>query len=138
LYAFSGPIEQALRNVCFFRADGTLQVFNLLGIMNIDSSREPAWSAYPWRMLQNTLDPNVLKELSSINTTITPELVEKTILSCPNDTSPGPDGIPYSIYKKLAKEVSVPLAKAFSDIQKSRRLPSSMQSSVVVCIPKKR
>jgi hypothetical protein len=87
--------------------------------------------------LLRSLDPKVMEELQNIETDISADTVINTINKCPSDTSPGPDGIPYSIYKTIKNEVSVPLAKAFSDIQSRARLPESMSSSIITCIPKK-
>ena len=74
-------------------------------------------------------------ELSNFQ--ILPSMVEKKLKNLKIDKAAGPDGLPPRLYKELATELSVPLAKIFNMSLKEGRIPSAWKIAHVVPIYKK-
>jgi hypothetical protein len=78
-----------------------------------------------------------LDACKNVITEITTEKVSETIKSCGADTAPGPDGIPYKVWKILDPVATLMLTDTFNEILDSGRMPDSMTESTIVLIPKK-
>jgi retron-type reverse transcriptase len=61
--------------------------------------------------------------------------MEKALKSC-SESSPGPDGIPYKVYKTFWKEVGYILKESWDYSVKIGELPKSHKESAIVIIPK--
>ena len=74
-------------------------------------------------------------EREAIDTVITLEELEKTVKSC-SDSSPGPDGIPYSVYKKLWGVVGPYLLESWLYSREKGILSTSQRHSSITLLPK--
>ncbi len=63
------------------------------------------------------------------------EEMYKALKSC-QESAPGPDGIPYKVYKVFWKEISGILKESWDFSNESGELPHSHKESVIVIIPK--
>ena len=66
---------------------------------------------------------------------ITMEEIEKTLQGC-QDTAPGPDGIPYKVYKSLWPEVGQLLLDAWNQSVATGMLPDDQRASCITLLPK--
>ena len=66
---------------------------------------------------------------------VTLEELELTLRTC-KDSSPGPDGIPYSIYGKLWKTICKPMIESWEHSKTTGLLPTSQRHSSITLLPK--
>jgi hypothetical protein len=78
-----------------------------------------------------------LKTVSSneIDSEVTKDELHKALLSCKN-SAPGPDGIPYLVYRKLWHITGDYIHKAWLHSVKHNKLPQSHIESVITLLPK--
>src|SRR5260364_432307 len=67
---------------------------------------------------------------------ITREEILQTILSLPNNKSPGTDGITYEFYKIFADKIA-PVLEVFNKVLSKGKMPLSWHKNMIVLIPKK-
>jgi hypothetical protein len=72
-----------------------------------------------------------------LDSKISTEEMYKALKSC-KESAPGPDGIPYKVYKILWKEVSGILKDSWDYSLSIGKLPASHKESVIILIPKER
>ncbi|CAG8671601.1 3782_t:CDS:2, partial [Ambispora gerdemannii] len=68
---------------------------------------------------------------------ITHDLIKSTIMSLPNNKSPGPDGLTYEFYKSALPHIIDSLFSLFNSILSNGIVPSSWTRSLITLIPKK-
>jgi hypothetical protein len=82
--------------------------------------------------------PKLSKEQSiDLDNEITMTELTKSLNSC-KDSSPGPDGIPYLVYKKFWKIAGPIILESWKFSVKQNKLPASHYESVITLLPKKR
>jgi len=98
---------------------------------------------YSNKLLPESQDPNFFKlcpTLSEVNKNklddeIGLEEMLRAIKTC-NETAPGPDGIPYKVYKVFWKEIGHILKESWDYSIKIGELPKSHKESAIIIIPK--
>ena len=68
---------------------------------------------------------------------ITPEEVTEAIKTSPQNKSPGPDGIPFEVYRKFSNQLSPILTKLFNQCMSDLLLLPGSNESIVVTLFKK-
>ena len=71
----------------------------------------------------------------NLDNTVTVGELESTLRSC-TDSSPGPDGIVYSVYKKLWSILGKPLLETWNYSREMGILPESQRNSSITLLPK--
>jgi hypothetical protein len=75
------------------------------------------------------------KDKASIDEVLTLEEMYKAVKSC-KDSAPGPDGIPYSVYKIFWPQIGIILKESWEYSIKVGKLPDSHKESVITILPK--
>jgi exonuclease III len=91
----------------------------------------------------NELGDNFFKHCPKLNTKhkvdverdITLDELKETLKGC-KDTSPGPDGISYSIYKEFWDIIGIYIVESWNHSLKTGKLPPSHKESVLTLLPK--
>ena len=93
--------------------------------------------------VQETSDEDFFKEIISIDNTkqseisapVTSEEIVQTLRTC-RDSAPGPDGIPYSVWRELWEEAGPILQNSWNYSLQTGKLPPSHKLSFLKLIPK--
>ncbi|MCE2674445.1 MAG: hypothetical protein LW635_12790, partial [Microcystis sp. 53598_E5] len=75
------------------------------------------------------------EERRSLDLPVSLEELEHTLKSC-EESAPGPDGIPYSIYKKFWPEIGTYLLEAWNQSVRDGVLPEDQRISCITLLPK--
>ena len=87
--------------------------------------------------MQNIQGPKIDNETKAMcEKDITEEECENAIKDLPSNKTPGPDGIPIDLYKKIWKEIKVPLMNSFKLSKQQNILPEDQRGGVINMIPK--
>ena len=81
------------------------------------------------------IDPVPAEDAAAVTTPITIQDLERTLLTC-KDSAPGPDGIPYSIYRVLWRTIGPILVEAWNYTINTGKLCPSHKVSFLKLIPK--
>src|SRR5260364_322890 len=68
---------------------------------------------------------------------ITREEIYQTMLSLPNNKSPGTDGLTYEFYKIFADKIAPILEEVFNKVLLKGKMPLSWHKNMIILIPKK-
>jgi len=81
------------------------------------------------------IQPLEVDMIEQIEKPIAQDEILRVLRSC-KDSTPGPDGIPYSIYKYVWPVIKDTLTILFNEIQEAKELPTSWKLSTLKLLPK--